>query len=362
MGALCGKPNDAGSDALTRQIDEDLAKENAARANEFKVLLLGNAEGGKSTLLKQLKLLYGGGDSADERAAFSPAVRHSTYFAMKSLIKAADALDIQLKSKASRGLASDFDAPICSAYTSELAGSITALWKDPGIQRTFARRHEFALSDTAAYLCENAERFAVKDFVPSDEDLLRARVPMSGIASVELTLSDGMRFVFVDVAGQRSDKKRWVHYFEDVRAVLFVAALSSFDVVVTQDGNGSDTNSPPPSSSSSSSSSSNALRLSLELFHSVARSTWFPRSALLLCLNKRDLFKEKLAQGRLLKQALPEYAGGNGEDEALAAVSKAFTAPLEKAGKTVHVFTTCALEADSVRSLFNDMKSRILSH
>jgi hypothetical protein len=158
-----------------------------------------------------------------------------------------------------------------------------------------------------------------------------------------MSLGD-QRFVFVDVAGQRSEKKRWMHYFEDVRAVLFVASLSDFDVTVA---------------ASNDAPSTNALRLAIELFHGVARSTWFPHSALLLCLNKRDLFKDKLAQGRLLKQALPNYAGSS-EEDALAAVSSAFTEPLGDIGKRVTMFTCCAVEAESVRSLFGQVKEHVL--
>ena len=59
MGALAsicaGGEDGGGRDALTQQIDADLAKEQALRALEYKVLLLGNAGAGKSTLLKHFK-------------------------------------------------------------------------------------------------------------------------------------------------------------------------------------------------------------------------------------------------------------------------------------------------------------------
>jgi len=339
---------------LTRQIDADLARDNAERAKELKVLLLGHAESGKSTLLKQFKLLHGGGISAEERALYATAVRHNTYGAMKALIRAAENLDIQLKSKASRALASDFDAPVCSSFSSEIASSVAQLWKDPGIQRAYARRHEFAaqVSDSAEYLFTNVERFVGTDFVPNDADLLRARVASTGIVSVAATI-EGSRYVFVDVAAQRSDKKRWVHYFEDVRSVMFVASLASFDqqVLIDSHKGGDDGEKAQPAATK------NALVLAIELFQSVARSTWFPHSSLLLLLNKRDLFKEKLAQGRQLKQALPDYSGGQGEEEALEAVSRAFTASLEKEGKRVTVVSSCALDSTSVREVLVSIRS-----
>ena len=34
----------------------------------------------------------------------------------------------------------------------------------------------------------------------------------------------------VDVGGQRSERKKWIHCFEDVTAILFFVALSAYDL------------------------------------------------------------------------------------------------------------------------------------
>ena len=38
-----------------------------------------------------------------------------------------------------------------------------------------------------------------------------------------------------DVGGQRSERRKWIHCFEDVRAILFVAALSGYDMTLCED-------------------------------------------------------------------------------------------------------------------------------
>ena len=39
----------------------------------------------------------------------------------------------------------------------------------------------------------------------------------------------------VDVGGQRSERKKWIHCFEDVTAILFFVALSAYDLGLRED-------------------------------------------------------------------------------------------------------------------------------
>ena len=41
----------------------------------------------------------------------------------------------------------------------------------------------------------------------------------------------------VDVGGQRNERKKWIHCFEDVTAVIFLAALSAYDQVLMEKEN-----------------------------------------------------------------------------------------------------------------------------
>ena len=40
----------------------------------------------------------------------------------------------------------------------------------------------------------------------------------------------------MDVGGQRSERKKWIHCFEDVTAILFFVALSAYDLGLREDG------------------------------------------------------------------------------------------------------------------------------
>lgn len=60
--------------------------------------------------------------------------------------------------------------------------------------------------------------------MPTNEDILRTRVMTSGIIETKIEI-DGLEFIIIDVGGQRSERRKWIHCFENVNAVIYIAAL-----------------------------------------------------------------------------------------------------------------------------------------
>ena len=44
-----------------------------------------------------------------------------------------------------------------------------------------------------------------------------------------------MNFHMIDVGGNRLERKKWIHIFDNVKAVIFLAALSDYDLVLPED-------------------------------------------------------------------------------------------------------------------------------
>ena len=93
------------------------------------------------------------------------------------------------------------------------------------------------------------------DYIPTEQDVLRSRVPTTGIVENAFDI-DGNQFKMFDVGGQRSERKKWIHCFENVTAVLFVAAISAYDQVLYED------------------ESTNRMQEALELFEEITNSEW----------------------------------------------------------------------------------------
>lgn len=70
--------------------------------------------------------------------------------------------------------------------------------------------------------------------MPTDQDVLRSRVKTTGITETKFVVGDLVYRMF-DVGGQRSERKKWIHCFENVTAIIFVVAISAYDQVLIED-------------------------------------------------------------------------------------------------------------------------------
>ncbi|KAM3180529.1 hypothetical protein ACTXT7_016104 [Hymenolepis weldensis] len=134
---------------------------------------------------------------------------------------------------------------------------------------------------------EDLDRLGAKDYQPSEQDILRTRVKTTGIVEVHFQFKN-MNFKLFDVGGQRSERKKWIHCFEDVTAIIFCVAMSEYDQVLHED------------------ETTNRMQESLKLFDSICNNKWFTDTSIILFLNKKDLFAEKIKRSPLTV-CFPEY-------------------------------------------------------
>eukprot|EP00985_Skeletonema_marinoi_P023148 scaffold15166_cov73-Skeletonema_marinoi.AAC.1 len=112
--------------------------------------------------------------------------------------------------------------------------AIKELWTDPGILLTWKRRSEYQIIESVKYYFNEIERIMKDNYVATQQDMLLARVRTSGIVTEKYVI-DGVDFEMYDVGGQRNERKKWIHCFDDVTAVIFVAALSEYDQALFED-------------------------------------------------------------------------------------------------------------------------------
>jgi len=84
---------------------------------------------------------------------------------------------------------------------------------------------------------DSIDRLFSDDYIPIDQDILRARLRTTGISETLFNTGD-LTYRMFDVGGQRSERKKWIHVFDNVQAVLFMVAISGFDQALVEDRNG----------------------------------------------------------------------------------------------------------------------------
>jgi guanine nucleotide-binding protein subunit alpha len=114
---------------------------------------LGAGESGKSTILKQMKLIHDGGYTTEERESFKEVIFSNTIQSMRVTLEAMDMMGLQFQRSENFGYKlAIMDAPSQIDGTrleSNLADAVYSLWADPATKQCVARANEFQLNDSA---------------------------------------------------------------------------------------------------------------------------------------------------------------------------------------------------------------------
>ncbi|KAG8901681.1 Guanine nucleotide-binding protein alpha-2 subunit [Tulasnella sp. 403] len=277
--------------AIDKQIEEDSRR----FRKECKILLLGSGESGKSTIVKQMKIIHQNGYTPDELAVFRLVVYKNLVDSAKDIVLAMKKVGVDCveginRTYATQILEYEVESDPSFRLSPEIAIAIDSLWKDPIIATVMDHSSEFYLMDSASYFFSQVQRIGQRDYIPNESDVLRARAKTTGISETRFNMGQLSIHMF-DVGGQRSERKKWIHCFEAVTSIIFCVALSEYDQVLLEE------------------KEQNRMAESLVLFESVINSRWFLRTSIILFLNKIDVFKAKLPKVPL-ERYFPEYTGG----------------------------------------------------
>ena len=343
---------------IERRMEEEKEEED----KKMKLLLLGAGDSGKSTLFKQMRLLYGAGFSVEDRTRMTPIVYATVIGTLKALIEHCDRLGHGRSVRARRA----FEhvrrrVPKDAIIDYELGCLIRELWFDPGIQRTWdARACLFEEDmDSVAYYFEKIDIIMSPDYAADTEDILLARQRTTCIQTAAYTIG-GIPFEIFDVGGQRSERHKWIHCFSHVTCVIFVASASEYDQMLYEDR------------------SVARIEESLRLFEETVNSEHFVESAVILFLNKKDLLLRKIEKvsikdclnGRFADFPIPGCApalkSGKSQMPYYEAAQRyflnLFLQRVRDPEKSKYYHFTCATDTDHVRLVFNACKEVIMQH
>ncbi|WWD17304.1 hypothetical protein CI109_101744 [Kwoniella shandongensis] len=332
---------DAAAKARNAEIEEQLKRDRANLRNEIKMLLLGAGESGKSTVLKQMRLIYNKPYDVEERDSYREIVYSNTVQSMRVLLEGVQGMEIPVSPNNQGRWEVIMAAPPQiegDVFPPKLADAVAGLWKDEGVQLAFHRRNELQLNDSAPYYFDAIARIAQPDYMPSDQDILRARVKTTGITETHFKIGE-LTYKLFDVGGQRSERRKWLNIFDSVTALVFLIAISEYDQKLYED------------------ETVNRMQEAMTLFESVANSRWFTKTSIILFLNKIDLFREKLPVSPLA-DTFPDFRGGANYDAACSFLLEKFVGLNKNPSKSIYAHYTDATDTKALKfviSAINDV-------
>ena len=342
--------NDKNAIERSKQLDRQLKVDGEKAAREVKLLLLGAGESGKSTIVKQMTIIHKSGYNDEERRCYIPIIYDNILMSICSIIQAMPTINPKIEFSADD---SRQDAMIVLKYRDEIEGMevklpkhisdpIKRLWADSDVQSCFERANEYQLNDSAQYYLDDIDRVCDNNFLPNEQDVLRSRVRTTGIVEQKFSHKD-LQFCMFDVGGQRSERRKWIHCFEGVTAIIFCASLSAYDLKLIED------------------EGMNRMHESMKLFDSICNNKWFTDTSIILFLNKMDLFEAKIGKYPL-STCFPEYQGANVYGEAAQYIQSKFEALNRKEDKEIYTHFTCATDTGNIQFVFDAVTDVIIKN
>uniref|UniRef100_A0A1A8I751 Guanine nucleotide binding protein (G protein), alpha 15 (Gq class) n=1 Tax=Nothobranchius kuhntae TaxID=321403 RepID=A0A1A8I751_NOTKU len=219
--------------AVDREIQRILRKQKKEEKKEIKILLLGTGESGKTTFIRQMRIIHGRGYSEEDRKTFASCIFQNIFTAIKAMTGAMSTLRIPYANSENEKYAKllqDVSTVQISFLERGHVKAIRCLWADSGIRTCYSRRCEYQLLDSTEYYMNNLDRISAQDYIPTEQDVLRVRFPTTGIHDYAFTVKN-ITLRIVDVGGQKSERRKWIHCFENVTSLIFLASLSEYDQV-----------------------------------------------------------------------------------------------------------------------------------
>nr|XP_055061868.1 guanine nucleotide-binding protein subunit alpha-12-like [Misgurnus anguillicaudatus] len=309
-----------------------------------KILLAGECQSGKSTFLKQMRIINGPEFSQQELIDFRRTVYQNIIQGLQLLVREKNKMGIPWENSANENnmlvtLFVSWDVNLEPDTFQGFVTAINSLWNDSGIQEACSTTKSIkdVTYESLKYFLNNMNRIGQLSYIPSKQDILYARKSWNDRCGY---------FEHRNVLIMRSDLMRKFRYY-DQSVIIFMAASSEFDQVMDDFY----------------SSDENNLVQSLRLFKVVLCNRFLRKcTTIILFLNKTDLLAEKVKTADIRKN-FPEFQGDphSLEDVQRFQVEcyKEKIASVDGSHPFFYHFTT-ALDTENIRIAFESVKEIIM--
>jgi len=332
-----------------REVEKELKEARAKMAHQVKVLLLGSGDSGKSTILKQMRLIHRIPFDAREIEGYRQLVFNNITQGMQALLESMEDMDLKVSEENQDYVELIENAPDIrdgEPFPKSFYEPLRSLWVDKHVQQAWVRGNEAALPENLLYFFSDLDRLFDRDYQPHEQDIVHCRARTIGITETLFSLKDN-EMLMVDVGGQKSERRKWIHCFQDVTSILFLVSLSGYDQCLAEDKD------------------ANQMQDAMTIWDSICHSQWFKQTSIILFLNKNDLFENKIPHSDI-KSFFPDYDGEPGDVRAgREYFKKRFARLAQKAGRSnereIYIHITTATDTAMLRVVMAAVEDAIIS-
>jgi len=359
-----------------------------ARKPDVDMILLGAPSVGKSTIFRQMKLLFRNGLTTKERTRLTFELRQNLLLSILKLDEIGLTMGFFIEDEEveeaitrlkmavtdydyderddenaveNQGLQNESVVDPNAERLQELefpSEDVMQVFKDPTIQKVYQHvisgTFELDQSDSAGreivqealpYVLRNIERIIDPEMIPSDDDCLHLRRMTTGVEKITYSVtlkntgkySSSLLCMCTDIGGQAQEQTKWEVHSKTADLIVFVASLADFDRILP-DG-------------------SNSFTMQLQLLNQVICAPCFYHCNVIVLLNKQDILIEKL-KTKNLADYIEDFGGSTKVEDAVMYVQEKCQIMLEQdaekctnGSRQVQTVTTCALDSNMVENV-----------
>jgi len=293
-----------------------------------------------------MHIIHNGGFEATQTELYKHILMANLIMGMKQLLELCQDYIAAENRKKARYMISMEETPYTNQLDQEMTERIKTLWEDPAVQLAWKNRKE-SIFFQLEYLLSNIDRIISPDFLPNNDDILRARHRSTG--EINYRFEDKKQiWNLVDVGGQYSERSKWVSVIDThPHAILFFISLDEYDIANTEDTD-----------------HETKFQVAVSVYEEIMNGDFIRDRKIcrITFLNKLDLFTLKLQNEERFNDFKErfEYNGKNDVDKCVEFITGLLEGKI-KDKLPVHIHPICGLDTSLIKKLTQDIKISIIA-